>query len=309
MYNTQLQHIITEAITRINNELTESAPYMAERVGKWMTTLSGTATPEDYFLHPLAFPMLLLPWWCEQTLCTPADLDFQSDLAYSTINGYYYIRLIDDIMDGDAEIDSHLLPALNFFHTQFHGIYFRYFDAEHSFWHDFKQIWLRSAESAMQDASLTEIDYEQFQHIAAQKVCAAKIPVIAVCYQYNRSDLVEVWSNLVDLLGCWNQMTNDLFDWHKDLTHQIPSYFLSEARRQKSETETITDWVIREGFSWGCELAYDFMDKLKSFNTNLQNSDLEVYLDRYYVLFSEREADVQQGFQNMSKLLSIVGHK
>ena len=306
MYDPELKDAIISAISRIGAEMEQKAPFMAERASAWMRELSGSAQPADYFLHPLAFPILLLPWWVEKTCRAASDLPFQSDLAYSTVNGYYYVRLIDNVMDGDATVDLKLLPVLNFFHSRFQAAYQSFFAAGHPFWSDFEEFWLRSGESAMQDANLPHIDKAQFTHIAAQKVCAAKIPVAAVCYHTDRPDLNQPWFRLVDLLGCWHQMMNDLFDWHKDMGHGAPTYFLSEAGRSKAADESVAAWVVREGFAWGSDTLRVWMAELKEMARHLQSPDLLAYLEERETLFLERQAQVTAGFQNLARLLTAL---
>jgi hypothetical protein len=239
-YDSQLRLIVAEAVSCIYKNMDNSVPFMAQHVAEWMQQLSGTSRMEDYFLHPIAFPMFLLPWWVEKTLQPSPDATLQRAIAYSTANGYYYIRLIDNLMDGDTDASLTLLPTLNFFHSQFQHSYYNYFPSDHPFWHLFHQVWWRSGESAMEDAYQTDIDLTRFQEIAAQKVCAAKIPIAAVCYYHQQPELIQPWSNFVDLLGCWHQMTNDLFDWIKDSTHHSQTYFLCEAARQKLPQESLT---------------------------------------------------------------------
>jgi hypothetical protein len=306
MYDLQLEDVTINAVSRIDTEMARCVPFMAERVGTWMRSLSGSEQPAKYFLHPWAFPMLLLPWLVEGTCRADPNLSFQSDLAYSTVNGYYYIRLIDNAMDGDTTVDLKLLPALNFFHTQFQAVYHSYFPAGHPFWDDFTGIWFQSGESAMRDASLSDIGEAQFKQVAAQKVCAVKIPIAAVCYHNEQQAMTEPWFQLADLLGCWHQMMNDLFDWYKDMQCETRTYFLSEAGRRKAQNESIAAWVIREGFAWGCNTLDAWMVELKEMAQNLQSPDLLTYLKEREALFLDRKAQVIAGFQNMARLLAAL---
>ncbi len=306
MYDPLLLDIITAAIASINSKMAQKAPFMAERVRTWMQGLSGSLQPADYFTHPLAFPMLLLPWWAEKACRPVPDIPFQSDLAYSTINGYYHIRMIDDAMDGDAEVDLGLLPALNFFHTQFQSAYQPHFPPGHPFWAVFADVWLHSGESVMQDASTSDIDRDRFVQFAAQKVCAAKIPIAAVCYHSNRPDMIPPWCQLVDLLGCWNQMIDDLFDWRKDMEHGAPTFFLSEAGRRKAPGESVAAWVVREGFAWGSETLHLWMAELQEMAQHLSSPGLFAYLGTRERLFVERETQVAAGFRSMDRLLMIL---
>ena len=306
MYDDTVRDTIIAAIIRIEARMAQTVPFMAKHISTWTRDLSGSAQPADYFLHPLSFPMLLLPWWVEKACRSGPDLPFQSELAYSTTCGYYYIRLIDNAMDGDTDMDLELLPALSFFHSQFQFAYQRYFPANHPFWDHFHDIWLHAAESAMQDATLPSSDRAQFTQIAAQKVCAAKIPVVAVCYRRRRPDCIRAWFQVVDTLGCWHQMLNDLLDWHKDMGHHNQTYFLSEAGRRRATDEPVSTWVVREGFAWGCDILHTWMAELKEMAQHLQSPDLLAYLEARDTLFAERKAQVQAGFQNMARLLAAL---
>ena len=305
MYPPQLSHIITQAVERLQSDMQQTAPVMAEQVMPWLTTLAGKMQPEAYFMHPLAFPALLLPWWAETALAETPDPALQADLTYSTINGYYYIRLIDNLMDGHATVERELLPALNFFHTQFQAAYQPYFPADHPFWPVFNATWFRSGEVAMEDAALTDIDEATFKRVAAQKVCAAKIPVAAVCYRHNRADAIAPWADFIDQLGGWHQFRNDLFDWHKDASQQTTTYFLCEAERRRRDDESLVGWVAREGFAWGIDTAQAWLVDLKTTAQALNSPDLLAYLTtRESMLLAERDK-VVGGLQSLAKLAKL----
>jgi hypothetical protein len=305
MYNSDLSRLIIQAISRLNFEMEQTAPAMAQQVLPWLKQLAGQAQPDDYFKHPLAFPALLLPWWAEQSLVKQPDLAFQADLAYSTINGYYYIRLIDNLMDGHATIELELLPALNFFHTQFQTAYQPYFISGHPFWNFFQAVWFRSGEAAMQDANLTDIDETLFSQIAAQKVCAAKIPLAAVCYRYERPDLIDPWSRFVDLLGCWHQMHNDLFDWSRDEARQTCTYFLSEARRRRNPDEPVAGWVARAGFTWAIGKLQGWLVELKKQAGALDNLHLLDYLASREAMLLKQKDKVAPGLQHLARITRL----
>ena len=304
MYTSQQSEITSKALTRLQTEMEAVAPFMAWQVLPWMQSLAGTSEPADYFRHRLAFPSLLLPLWVEGALVDSPDLELQAALAYSTINGYYYIRLIDNVMDDRAETEIELLPATNFFHTRFQLAYQKYFDHNHPFWEYFTAIWLQSGQAAMEDITLAEIDEAQFRQISAQKVCAAKIPIAAVCYRNNRPDAIEPWAAFVDLFGCWHQMHNDLFDWHKDSTNQAVTYFLSEANRRKSTGQPLIFWVAEEGFDWGIEMLQGWMSEMKVMAKQLQSQELNDYLETRDSMLVEQQAEVRKG---LDSLMSLVG--
>jgi hypothetical protein len=302
MYDTELSQIINRAMARLQADLAQNAPFMAGQVYPWLKQLAGQTQPEDYFKHPLAFPALLLPWWAERTLGKGPDIAFQSNLVYSTINGYYYIRLIDNLMDGHATIELKLLPALNFFHTRFQQAYQPYFAADHPFWTYFTATWFHSGDVTMHDAALTDINEAQFKQIAAQKICAAKIPLAAVWYRSEQLDCLTLWSHLVDLLGCWHQMHNDLFSWHRDETRQTCTYFLSEARRRRNSDEPTVAWVAREGFAWAIAKLQSWMSELKAFAGQLRSPDLGNYLENREALLLEQKEMLVKGLQSLAAL-------
>jgi len=125
MYDQALSNAITAAFSRLRAEMERAGPFMAEQTLSWIGQLFGGAQPEDYFKHPFAFPMLLLPWWLEKAIRQDPDISFQSDLVYSTIDGYYFIRLIDNLIDREATVELELLPVLAFFHIQLQRSYHR----------------------------------------------------------------------------------------------------------------------------------------------------------------------------------------
>ena len=300
LHDHRLRHLIEDATADLPREMARCAPAMAPEVEVWMRALPTHGGPVDYFLHPQAFPMLLLPWWLERSH-GDVDIDLQADLVTSTISGYYYIRMIDDLMDGDAGASVDLLPALGFFHTRFQSAYHKWFPTDHAFWQTFDQVWCQSAEASMLDARLESFDAESFRQVAARKICAAKIPLAAVCHLRGWLDLLEPWQDLVDLLGCWHQMTNDVFDWYKDLSHGNRTYFLSRAESER-QGEPVTAWVARDGFAWGCDLLEEWAAELRHRAGDLASDDLAAYLTERRRLYDRRKAQATNGLRALDTL-------
>lgn len=305
MYDAELSNLITAALTRLQSEMAQAAPVMAGHVTSWMKHLAGSTSPEHYFKHPQAFPSLLLPWWLEKSLGQTPALCFQAGLVYSTINGYYAIRLADNLMDGHATVEYQLLPALNFFQTEFQAAYQPYFAASHPFWDFFRAAWFHSAEVTLQDALLAEMDAVQFEQIAAQKTCAAKIPLAAVCYRYGQTDRLESWSRLVDLLGCWHQFLNDLFGWRRDDERRTTTYFLSEAERRRRPDEPVLSWVAREGFDWGIAQAQGWMSALQALAQELGSPELISYLGTREEMLQQQATEASAGLVALRKLAAV----
>jgi hypothetical protein len=305
MYDQELSSIVDATFSRIQAEMEQTAPFMAKRVHDWVTDLYG-AKPEARFKHPIAFPMLLFPWWLEKTVHQHPDTAFQADLVYSTVNGYYFIRLIDNLMDGHATDELKLLPALGFFHTQFQAAYQRHFDDGHPFWGFFERVWFQSAEVTIRDADLADLTREQFIRVAAKKTCAAQIPMAAVCYRYERQDLIAAWSRFLDLFGRWHQMWNDVFTWRRDIQNGTRTYFVSEAYRRKGATQSASEWVIWEGLDWGIDLLQEWMDDLRAVARHLRSEDLADYLAEREAMLAEQREQVAAGLQSAAELLGLL---
>jgi hypothetical protein len=285
--------------------MAEMAPFMAGAVNKWTRHLAQTPNPEDYYLHPKAFPMLLLPWWMEETFNPIPSVPFQTAVAASSINGYYYTRLVDNIMDKDGQEEISLLPSAHFFLCKSQFAYYPYFPADHPFWHDFLITLVTAGETAMRDAETAEIDLKTFTEVSAQKVCGAKIPLAAVAYHHEQTNLIGPWSEFVELFGRWHQMTDDLFDWHKDLQLGNPTYFLSEAKRQSGQ-DNIAGWVIDLGFEWGCRQLAHWLADLHKMAQQLQSPSIVTYLKLREQLLQQQESDARTGLKGLAKLLTII---
>ena len=310
-YEPALRELVVRAFARMDDRLEAAAPTLAGHVQAWRGTLSGTAPPVAYFLHERAFPMLLLPWWIEAGIRDGGpggsagrsgpdspDPAFHADVVYSTLTGYYFVRMIDDLMDRERPPAGEVLPALIFFHTEFQGAYRGHFPDGHPFWATFEAASYASAEAASRDAGLVDIDRERFERISARKISGGKVPIAAVCHRYRRADQLGRWFGFVDLLGCWHQMLNDMLDWNRDLEGGRRTYFLSEASRQ-SPTLSTAEWVVSSGLAWGYAELEDRMAELLRAARALDCPPLVAYLEG-------RRATVAREWQAMTSSLEAI---
>lgn len=304
--DSQLAPLITSAAERIFTTLEQTSPILSRPLGEWMRALAGGHTPGAYFKHPLAFPTLLLPLWVEQSFGKTPNLELHGDIVYSSINGYYFIRMIDNVMDGEDTIEKKLLPALAFFHTEFQTAYQKYFPPTHPFWELYRKVWFGTAQAAVGDARLASIDLNAFETLAAQKVSAAMIPVAAMCHLNDRLDVLPDWLEFVNRIGKWHQMFNDLFDWHKDSSNGNVTFFLSEARRLKNESESETAWIIRAGFAHGCDQMRGWMFDAQDLADTLNCPPLVAYLEERADLFEQRARNAFNGMAALDKLLALA---
>jgi hypothetical protein len=279
VHSAELQDFVRGAIRRSQRRLGGNAPTLAHHAVEWQRRLAGGAEPEAYFLHPEAFPLVLLPWWLESTIRQPPARGFQRDVVYSSVSGYYFVRLVDDLMDRERRPPAAVLPILAFFHAEFQQPYYRYFPYGHPFWEACHAATLESAEMASRDAELTEIDRDRFLEISARKIAGVRVPIAAVCHRYERTDLVAPWFRLVDLFGRWHQMLNDIRGWSRDLEAGRRTYFLSQALATTGAEGSISEWVIGDGLAWGAAQLEEWMDALVELAKGLGSPPLMKYLD------------------------------
>ncbi|GAB4444532.1 MAG: hypothetical protein Kow0031_26970 [Anaerolineae bacterium] len=305
MYPNPLKQLIGQGIAQLDERLAAGMPHSASAIIGWMRQLAPDGQRAAYFTHPLAFPALLLPWWVNASLFgSPAD-PMLADVTRSTISGYYAIRLIDNVMDGEATVEPGLLPALNFFHSQFQAAYQPYFAAEHPFWVQFEQFWLGSADVSLREGQLTALDEAQFWQLSAQKVSAAKIPVAAICHRHGQPAAFTPWAALIDRLGGWHQLHNDLFDWQRDTQRGGITWFLSEAARRKRPAEPLAGWVAREGFFWGIDTLSQWMAQLQVQAAALGSPPLADWLRQRDTLLADAVAQVTPGLALIARLSAV----
>lgn len=305
-YDAELGAIVTATLDRLESELYQHTPYMAPRVLAWLRSMPHDGRLESYVMQPRAYPLLPLPWWLAKSLADRPDIEFHTNLAYSSLNGYFFIRLLDNVMDGEATVEKTLLPVAGVFHSRFQDFFHQVFGNDHPFWNLFTATWARSADLTVRDALLEDVFETDFLATSGKKFAAAMIPVGAVCYRYERPDLIDPWSHFLDLLGCWYQMVNDLFGWLKDEKLGHRTYFLCEAERCRGTREPVKAWVAREGFEWGASKIEEWMTEMKLRAARLQCPQVESFLRERSRLFAERKLVALDGLQAINQLLEIL---
>ena len=271
-----------------------------------MQALSGGAPAERYFTNPQAFPMLLLPWWLEVSIRGSVARAFQRDVVYSTICGYYFVRMIDDAMDATPP-PAEVLPALIVLHAEFQHAYQHHFPYEHPFWDALLSASYEAAETASVDARVRPIDRTEFLRVSARKIAGAKVPIAAVCHHYGTPDLIEPWTVLVEALGRWHQMRNDIFDWRRDLERGTATYFLSEASRRGVSDGSVTEWVMTEGLEWGMAELDIWMKDLLEAAAALDSPPLLAYLEGRRRSLENDRRDVNEAYTSLRRLASLLG--
>jgi hypothetical protein len=301
----QLEDLVEAACSRIQSELKRYAPFMSEKVSAWMARLSPTGKAPDYFLQPQTFPFLPLPLWAAKSFANETEGEFLADVIYSTVNGYYYIRLLDNLMDGHGTIELKILPATAFFHSEFQATYQKYFDAGHPFWEVFRSAWLFSNDAVAREMDMDRIDPADFEQITVAKLAGVRIPLAAVGFHYGACDRLHSWEEFALVLARWSQQEDDLFDWDHDLRHGKSSHFLTEARRRKG-SDTIEGWILREGFEEGMKALERELSALRRWAAPLNSAAVMRYLECRQAMLEEQKATIGAAFDVLKQLAGIM---
>jgi hypothetical protein len=300
---------IDAVVDRIGADLGASSPFLANQVLRWIRRISPGGQPSAHFLDARMFPILELPDFILESLAVAPNEAFHRSLISSTVHGYYYIRLIDDIVDGDRdlELEHKILPLAGYFLSEFQLGYQKYFPAEHEFWQVFRRLWTASAAASAEDAMQLSVGRPEFERVSSRKFSAAGIPVAATCHHYGRADLVPAWLELVDGLGRWSQMVDDILDWHRDRSVDAATYFLTEGERQRRGEESLEEWILREGCDWGFDLLNEWMDRLQKSAVQLGSPGLIEYLAARKAWAAEQRSALRNGLAELARLARILG--
>lgn len=304
MYDPRLSRLVTAGVERLVLRVQALLPRSFALVVGWMRGIAPGGAPERYFQHPNAFPTLLLPFWLEGALAGEVNEEIQGELVYSSMCGYYFIRLVDDCMDLGA--GAHLLPALGVLHAEFQGVHQRLFPADDALWPELASIWGRTADAAMADARAATLTLEDFEAVSAGKVAAARIPMLAICRLHGLAALPEGWERLFVALSRFHQMHNDFFDWHRDLANGAVTYFLSEAERRRRRDEPVASWMVREGFRTGMATLRRLLEEALDTGPARTSPEVRAYCEARGEALSRAEKDVSAGLAALAAVSALA---
>jgi hypothetical protein len=262
-----LEEFVSNALLRFEANLNAALPRTAPQLRRY---LQGVPAWPEHVFAVRNYPHFLLPYWFSPSANRIADVEFQTDLIYSSLNGYYSVRLCDNIADNDSPPELRkLAPCILYFACEAIRPYRKHFSATDEFWHSLDTFLALQAEASAADSFLKDVGTETFASLSSRKFTGTKIPMSAVHCRYpalKRS--FEQWLLFVDCLSNFAQFNNDFFDWRHDSIYGIVTYISSEWRRQ-APGASITEWFLREGFDWGVgEL------KLRFENVRLRGEEL-----------------------------------
>lgn len=246
----------------------------------------GQGDPEYLFLNPFSTPVFLFPLWVERSLSQTQDMAFQYELAYASIALYFYVRILDDAMDGHVE-SGPLLPLLTFLYAHSNRALQNLFPHGDPFWAYFYRLIDLSTEAMVADFSAANLTSEDFLQLAAQKSYCVLIPMAAVLCKYKRYDQFERWSELWHAFSAWNQMRDDVRDWYLDRKNSLCTYVLSEAQRLKRKDESVEQWMVREGYRWSLGVLNQFAKRARELAAELNVPEMEEELEARYDQLSQ----------------------
>ena len=301
-----LRAVMVAAHAELCTRLESLAPGLVDELVPWMERLAPEGEPpEAYFAHPLAFPLMSLPWWLDEALGGTPNREFQLDAVISSMCGYYAIRLIDDVMDRSPAALPELLPAVGVLHAEFQAIWMRWFPAEDPFWPGFYRAWAEGHEAAVLDSRLEDMDAAIFAQVAGRKVCAASIPLLAVARHHGLKDVPEAWKALFQALCPWHQLHNDVLDWRRDAERSAVTWLLCEGRRRALPGETVAGWVAREGFMLGVGWLEEGLEELRTHAQQTGSAAVQGYVEGRADLLARLVAETQPALATLIHLESI----
>jgi hypothetical protein len=295
-----LEQCLSDAFRRFDATLEAALPRTTPHIRQY---LRGVPTKPEHVFGVRNFPHFLLPYWFSPDAERAADAEFQADLLCSSINGYYAIRICDNIADDDCPPQLRkLAPCTLYFDSEAIRPYRKYFPATHDFWTLLDTFVAQQAEASAADSMLEDVDAEIFASLSSRKFTGTKIPMAAVRYRYARLERsFEHWLRFVDDLGNFAQFNNDFFDWRHDSMRGIVTYVSSEARRQARGESTAT-WFFREGFEWGIAELKDRFDNVKVIAEELGH---EAVLDWLIARGRALDADIDEVRSGVELLRSM----
>ncbi len=235
--------VLEAALERLGARLSQTRALQA-LVTPWLQS------NRDRIHHPGFVPIFALPRWVQEALSGQVVEQWDDELTYSTLCGYLFIRLVDDIVDEQNDAAPRAALALGILDYEFQRPYRELFGVGHEFWRRFERDWAWSLDMTAEDLAARITDREHFERVAAGKLGATRIPVAAACQLAGRDDAVGQWLELCDAISRLYQFADDLTDWQSDFAAGRNSWLLSEAEARRDAGETLSAWMLQSGYDW-----------------------------------------------------------
>lgn len=301
-----LSRAVEAGAARLEHALGSELPATAPAAFAWLRSLTAAGRLADYFRHPSRFPMLALPWWAAGP-DRDDDFEFHADIVASTMAGYYYVRLIDDLVDRQPGVSINLLPLTALLHTEFETPYRRHFPPASPFWPLFRSAWLASADAMVPGAGGSALSPEALLERATATIGAVVIPLRAVTLATGVADRFEPWREVVFDLARAEQLLDDLVDWQVDCDRSLPNILLAEAGRRSRPDEAAPAWMVREGYRWGLTAVKERLAALAGPVAALGSAPLAEFLAARVRAVSALEEQTGAGLAQFAALAEAFG--
>ncbi len=294
--------LVEAGAERLEATLRAGMPGSADRAMTWLRGLTVSGRLADYFLHPTRFPMVRLPVWAIEPEARHHRA-LVADTIYSTMAGYYHIRLLDDVMDRMSEAPLDLLPLAALFHLEFQSAYQPHFPADSPFWAGFRDRWLRLADWTVPRPGTAATG--PLLERAGATVGAVLIPLRALTLGVGAGGRFDRWEPMVLELARIEQWIDDVVDWQQDLARGQPNLLLAAGTDRVHAGEGPAAWVVREGYRWGLATAQRRLDELAPTARALGSAPLDAFLvSRHRALadLAERTAAGLDGLASLARI-------
>jgi hypothetical protein len=265
---------------------------------EWLADRFAGHSLTEVFLDPRAYPVVSLPWWA--TAGQP-DAEMHRALAASSMAGYLFIRMVDDVSDGDHRVKGSVLPTLGFLHSEFERPYHSWFPVDHEFWQVFRQRWYGAASTTATDLGYASVSRLQFEEVAARKTQAAVVPVAAALWGSGRPELVAPWERFIDMFGRWHQFQNDLKGIERDEASGNATYVLTTALAA-AEKLSPRAWLWTAGSGWAKRELGAFEEQARSAAQMLDCAALTTYLESRFSAWRHTFERVQSSLDKVASI-------
>jgi hypothetical protein len=163
-----------------------------------------------------------LPGWLGDAL--GLDAPIVADLTLANVLGLAYVKLQDDLSDGDVSEGDRLAALLlsSVLHRKWLLVYAALFPGDSRFWSHFEQYmaqWVRATwASRVQDAKPWAAWGETDLLILGQRGAPLKTCAAAACLLVQRAELVPQYESALDHLLTGAVLLDHALDWAEDLT-------------------------------------------------------------------------------------------
>lgn len=294
-----LSGLIEGAAMALERTLATGLPSLTVRIEGWRHQLVASGRLADYFDHPSRFPILAIPWWAAGD--GPRDLAFHADIVASTVAGYCYVRLLDDLIDRHPAASVELLPVTALLQTEFQGRYQRHFPADSPFWEVFRTAWYASADAMVPPPNA---DPARLLERATSTIGAVLIPLRAVTLASGDPGRYDGWREVVLELARIEQLLDDVVDWQVDFERGLPNALLGYAARHGATTDAPA-WVVREGYRWGLAQVRGRLNALDGAVHRLGSPDLAGFVARRITVVNALEGQTAPGLSQLAALAAV----